>query len=134
FQRTYKDRGFTVVGIAMDDDGWDVVRPWAERRKINYPTAIATEQLRTIYGGVENLPTTFIIDKEGRIAATHVGLVSRGTYQKAIEALIEERVVSALNQPQTGVIPRQTGEAGYRRSPRPSLSSPALWLSFSPSR
>src|SRR5262249_700454 len=49
FQRTYKDRGFTVLGISMDDDGWDSVRPWTERRKINYPNAIATEQLRVLY-------------------------------------------------------------------------------------
>jgi cytochrome c biogenesis protein CcmG/thiol:disulfide interchange protein DsbE len=89
FQKTYKDRGFTVLGLSLDEDGWEAVKPYAERRRINYPTAIATEELRQLYGNVENLPTTFIVDREGRIAATHVGLVSKSTYQKAIETLLE---------------------------------------------
>jgi peroxiredoxin len=90
FQRTYKDRGFTVLGLSMDEDGWDAVKPYAERRKINYPTVLVTERIRQMYGGVESLPTTFIVDKQGRIAATHVGLVNKTTYQKAIEALLAD--------------------------------------------
>jgi thiol-disulfide isomerase/thioredoxin len=90
FQKTYKDRGFTVLGLSLDEEGWDVVKPYAERRKINYPTGIVNEQLRAMYGGVDNLPTTFIIDKEGRIAAVEVGLVSKATYQTAIEALLAD--------------------------------------------
>jgi cytochrome c biogenesis protein CcmG/thiol:disulfide interchange protein DsbE len=88
FQRTYKDRGFTVVGLSLDEDGWDAVKPYAQRRKINYPTALASEEVRLLYGGVEHLPTSFLIDPQGRIAATHVGLVSKSTYQSAIEALL----------------------------------------------
>ena len=91
FQRTYKDRGFSVLGLSLDEDGWDAVKPYAERRKINYPNALATEELRLLYGGVENLPTSFIIDRQGRIAATHVGLVSKSTYQKAIESLLQSQ-------------------------------------------
>jgi cytochrome c biogenesis protein CcmG/thiol:disulfide interchange protein DsbE len=90
FQRTYKDRGFTVVGLSMDEDGWDAVKPYVERRKINYPVVLATERIRQMYGGVENLPTTFIVDKQGRIAATHIGLVNKTTYQKAIEELLAD--------------------------------------------
>ena len=89
FQRQYKDQGFTVVGLSVDEDGWDAVKPYAERRKINYPTAIVDQSLLQAYGGIESLPTTFIIDKQGRIAATHVGLVNKATYQKAIETLIQ---------------------------------------------
>lgn len=97
FQRKYKDQGFTVLGLSLDEDGWDVVKPYAERRQINYPTALATEELRLLYGGVDNLPTTFVIDKEGRIAATHIGLVSKATYQKAIETLLQQPVTRASN-------------------------------------
>ena len=90
FQRTYKDRGFTVLGVSMDEDGWDAVKPYVARRKINYPTVLATESLRMMYGGVSSLPTTFIVDKDGRIAATHVGLVNKTTYQRAIEQLLAD--------------------------------------------
>jgi cytochrome c biogenesis protein CcmG/thiol:disulfide interchange protein DsbE len=89
FQKTYKDRGFTVLGLSLDEEGWDAVKPYVERRKMNYPIALGTDQLRFLYGGVDNLPTTFIVDKQGRIAATHIGLVSKSTYQKAIETLLQ---------------------------------------------
>jgi peroxiredoxin len=90
FQRTYKDRGFTVLGLSMDEDGWDAVKPYVERRKINYPTVLVTEVVRQMFGGVENLPTTFIVDKQGRIAVTHIGLVNKATYQRAIETLLAD--------------------------------------------
>jgi cytochrome c biogenesis protein CcmG/thiol:disulfide interchange protein DsbE len=94
FQRTYKDRGFTVVGLSVDEDGWNAVKPYAERRKINYPTAIVNQQLLESYGGVSSLPTTFVVDQKGRIAAAHVGLVSKATYQKAIEELLGPAAVN----------------------------------------
>jgi peroxiredoxin len=89
-QQTYKDRDLVVIGASMDDDGWDSVKPYIEKRKINYRMIIANEELSAKFGGVENLPTTFVIDREGRIAATHVGLVSKSRYQNDIRNLIEE--------------------------------------------
>jgi peroxiredoxin len=90
FQQSYKDRDFVVLGASMDDDGWDSVKPYLQARKINYRIVIANEEISGKYGGIENLPTTFIIDREGRIAATHVGLVSKSTYQNDILNLLDE--------------------------------------------
>jgi peroxiredoxin len=89
-QQTYKDRDFAVLGASMDDDGWDSVKPYIEKRKINYRMVIANEQLSASFGGVENLPTTFIIDREGRVANVHVGLVSKSVYQNDILNLLDE--------------------------------------------
>src|ERR1700744_368923 len=71
FEQTYKDRNFTVVGISMDDDGWTSVKPYVQKRKINYPVFIGSEEVSTKYGGVDSLPTTFVIDQAGRIASIH---------------------------------------------------------------
>lgn len=90
FQQSYKDRNFAVLGVSMDDDGWDSVKPYLEQRKINYRVVIATEDLSGKYGGIENLPTTFLIDRKGRIAATHVGLKSKSRYQHDILNLLDE--------------------------------------------
>ncbi len=90
FQRAYRDRGFTVIGVSLDEGGWDPVRPFLARHKVNYPVAIGGEDVTRSYGGVESLPTTLIVDRQGRIAATHVGLVSRAAYEKDILALLEE--------------------------------------------
>jgi hypothetical protein len=42
-----------------------------------------------MYGGVDSLPTSFLIDREGRIVSTHIGLVSKSTYQNEIQQLLE---------------------------------------------
>jgi peroxiredoxin len=89
FQQTYKDRDFAVVGASMDEDGWKEVMPFIQKHKINYRVVIATEQVSAKYGGVEALPTSFIIDRKGRIAAVHVGLVSKSIYQHDILNLLD---------------------------------------------
>lgn len=90
FEKTYKDRNFAVLGVSMDDDGWESVKPFLEQRKINYRVVIGTEELSGKYGGIESLPSTFIIDREGRIAAVHLELVSKSLYQHDILHLLDE--------------------------------------------
>jgi peroxiredoxin len=89
FQQQYKDRDLVVLGISMDEDGWTSVKPYVEQKKINYRVAIGTEELSTLYGGVDALPTTFMIDRAGRIASTHLGLVSKSEYQTEIQDLLD---------------------------------------------
>jgi peroxiredoxin len=74
FEQQLKDRGFAVVGVSMDEDGWSVVKPYLQEMKINYRILMGTEQVGAIYGGVESLPTTFLIDRQGKIASVHIGL------------------------------------------------------------
>jgi cytochrome c biogenesis protein CcmG/thiol:disulfide interchange protein DsbE len=88
FETRYRDRGFAVLGVSTDEEGWEVVRPYIERQKVNYRMVIATEEVAQLYGGVESLPTSFILDREGRIASAHVGLVSKKEYQDDIEQLL----------------------------------------------
>jgi len=89
FQRKYKDRGFEVVGVSMDDDGWKAINPFVVQKKINYRIVLGDDQTGDLYGGLEALPTTFVIDRYGRIASIHVGLASRKDFQDAIETLLE---------------------------------------------
>lgn len=89
FQRTYKDRGFTVIGVSVDEDGWDAVRPFLAARQVNYPVVVATPEVEMKYGGVEALPMSFLIDRNGLIASTHVGLVTKKTYEDEIRQLLD---------------------------------------------
>jgi cytochrome c biogenesis protein CcmG/thiol:disulfide interchange protein DsbE len=88
FESSYKDRGFEVVGVSMDQAGWKAVVPFAERKKMNYKLVMGDEKTTELYGGIEALPTAFIIDREGRVAAVHVGLSARKDFQDAIEQLL----------------------------------------------
>ena len=74
FEQTLKDKGFSVVGVSMDEDGWNVVKPYLVERRVNYRILLGNDQVAQAYGGVDSLPTTFIIDRSGRIASVHVGL------------------------------------------------------------
>ena len=87
FQRQYKDQGFTVIGVSMDD-GWPVVRTFVQQMKMNYPVLLGDDEAASSFGGVEVLPTTFIIDKEGRIVSTHMGLVSKDEMEDTIKGLL----------------------------------------------
>ncbi len=110
FEKTYKDKGFAVLGVAMDDEGWDAVKPYLLKNKVTYRIAVGDEALATKYGGVESMPTSFVIDKQGRIVATHVGLVSKKDYQDDIEKLLGPAKVVAPKR--TSVPARPRGQLG----------------------
>jgi peroxiredoxin len=77
FEQQFKDRGFAVLGVSMDEDGWEVVKPYIQDRKINYRVVLGNEEVSEIYGGLDSLPTTLLLDRQGKIASIHIGL-SRG--------------------------------------------------------
>ena len=90
FQQAYASRGFTVIGISMDEEGWKIVRPYMQAARINYRIAIGDSALAKKYGGVTSLPETFLIDREGRIAGRHVGIVGKSDYESEIVQLLEK--------------------------------------------
>ena len=91
FQTNFGDDGFRVLGVSLDEPGWSAVRPFLERQPVNYQIALAdtTEHL-TQFGLINILPTTWLIDRNGRIAAKHVGLVDRGELESEIDRLLNE--------------------------------------------
>ena len=95
FEQRFKDSGFAVLGVSMDDDGWDAVKPYLENRKVNYRVVIGDETVGNLYGGVESLPTTFMIDREGRVASIHIGLISRKDYESEIVHLLDAKSSAA---------------------------------------
>lgn len=89
FENQYKDRGFAVLGVSMDEDGWDAVKPYIAEKKINYRVLLGDDSTGDLYGGIESLPTTFVIDRDGRVASVHVGLVSKTDYAAEIAKLLD---------------------------------------------
>ena len=96
FQNKYKDAGLAVIGVSMDDDGWKSVRPYLKEKNVNYPIVIGNEALAKQYA-VEAMPVTLLIDREGKIAATHVGLVTKTDYQTEIETLLHQSVAASTS-------------------------------------
>jgi len=84
----YKSKGLEIVGISLDRDGWKVVNPYVQKTKINYPIVIGDGAVVEAYGGIEAIPTTFIVDRKGNIAAKHVGMMMEEDFEKAVKAAL----------------------------------------------
>jgi peroxiredoxin len=119
FQQKYKDRDFAVLGVSLDDDGWKSVRPYIASHKINYPIMIGTEVTSQQYGEIDSLPTTFILDRQGRIATQHVGLVDKRDYQNEILKLLDDSTHAALRGTAAGRLAVLFGPSFVRPDQRP---------------
>lgn len=90
FQQAYRNRAFVVLGVALDDGGWNVVRPYADQKRMNYPVMVGDDRISGLFGGLKAVPTTLLIDRQGRVAATHIGLCQKNEYEGDITALLNE--------------------------------------------
>src|SRR5215831_17106883 len=88
FERKYKDQGFAVIGVSMDEEGWPAVKPFVSELAINYRILQGTDAIAQLYGGVDALPTTFLIDRDGKIAETHAGLAGKEDFENGIKKLV----------------------------------------------
>jgi cytochrome c biogenesis protein CcmG/thiol:disulfide interchange protein DsbE len=118
FEKKYKDRGFAVLGVSMDDDGWKSVRPYVASHKINYRVMIGSEVVSQQFGEIDSLPTSFVLDRQGRIASNHVGLVDKVDYQNEIVKLLQDPRNSAVRDASPGVLAGLTS-ASLRAGQRP---------------
>lgn len=90
FQHKYDSAGLTILAIAMDRDGWSSVKSYVASHDVTYRVLLGDEAVANSYGGVNALPTTLMIDREGRIAAIHTGVLEKSTYEKEVRTLLAE--------------------------------------------
>ena len=86
-QKKYADRGFQIVGISLDDDA-KAVPLFYQEYKMNYPVAVGNDKLAESFGNVLGLPVNFLIDRDGRIAARHMGEARFPELESEIKALL----------------------------------------------
>jgi peroxiredoxin len=94
FQRKYENRGLSVIGVSLDDDGWKSVKPFLRKHPINYSVVIGNEDLGKLYG-VEAMPVTLLIDRDGKIADMHAGMVDKDAFEGEIQMLLQDTTRSA---------------------------------------
>jgi peroxiredoxin len=95
FADRYKGRGLVVIGVSLDDDGWKSVKPFLREKKMNYTVAVGSDNLARQYG-VEALPMTLLIDRDGKIAAVYMGLVDKGACESGIRTLLQDGSKNAV--------------------------------------
>jgi len=87
-QTEYRDQGLQIIGISMDD-GPDPVRDFYQRFHMNYPVALGNAKIGELYGGVLGLPIAFLIDRNGRIEAKHIGATDVSVFEREVKALLQ---------------------------------------------
>jgi peroxiredoxin len=89
FQKKYKKIGLAVVGVSMDEDGWKSVTPFLKAKKVNYPVVVGDWDLAGRFG-ITALPVTLLIDRDGKIADLHTGMVDKDAFESEIQILLKE--------------------------------------------
>ncbi len=81
--------GLVIVGVSMDEAGPGVVKTFSDKFGVNYPMVMGDEKMLAAFGGIEALPTTFLIDRNGQIRDRKVGAEPTEEYAKKIVALLQ---------------------------------------------
>lgn len=89
-QNQYKEQGLVVIGVSLDQGGASTVKPFSTRMKINYPLVIGDEKTGAVYGGIQAIPTTFYIDRDGNVAGRQQGDSDQAGFEAAIKPLLSK--------------------------------------------
>lgn len=87
FDKTYRDKGLALIGIDMYGESPDVVKAFMKKENMNYPVALGNDALGERFH-VEEMPLTLLIDRSGRIALSHAGIVDKTQFEKDIQELL----------------------------------------------
>ncbi len=92
-QKDYAARGFQVVAVGMDLEGEKVLAPFADHYALRYPVLIADAAMiegHSVFGAIQGLPTTVLLDRQGRAVAGWHGVESHADMAKAVEKLLAQ--------------------------------------------
>jgi len=84
----YGKKGLEIIGVSVDTDTKNQVIPFIKEKGINYPVVYGNQNLYMQYGGIRAIPTTFVIDTEGKIVASYEGLVPKLAYENHIKKIL----------------------------------------------
>jgi cytochrome c biogenesis protein CcmG/thiol:disulfide interchange protein DsbE len=97
FQQKYADKGFTMLGVAMDDEGKSVVDPYVQKTHfdvgghsvaMDYPIVLGNDDIASKFGGLIGLPTSVLISRDGKVQKRFIGLVNHDAVEKEIQGLL----------------------------------------------
>ena len=88
-QEAYGSQGLQVLGVSVDDTA-DKLHPFAAEFKMNYPVLVGLgrDDLQDAYGPMWGIPTTFLINRDGKICRKHSGMVGKERYEEDIRGLL----------------------------------------------
>ena len=104
-QKKYGNDGFVVLGVAMDDSDPSKIAQFASEMGVNYPVLLGTDKVSDDYGNVQFLPTTFYIDRDGRIVGKGTGLLARSEVEAGVQKALSSKSAELNRQTKISAIP-----------------------------
>ena len=95
--KKYQAQGLVVVGVAMDDSGEGEIAKFAKEEGVNYPILLGKDSVGDAYGGVQFLPSTFYISRDGKIVKSNFGILGESDIEDNIKLALAS--VPAGGQP-----------------------------------
>ena len=89
FDAKYRHSGLSLVGLDMYGEDPALVKPFMKKQRMDYPVAIGTDAIGERFG-LKDMPLTLLIDRKGRIAVSHAGVVDQVAFEVDIRALLAE--------------------------------------------
>ena len=87
-----RDDGLVIVGIAVDQEGAEVVEPFVNEQEINYPIVLDPEQsLETHFDAMYGLPTTYVVNPEGKIVKRVLGIFPVEEMRPKLKAMLDPK-------------------------------------------
>jgi thiol-disulfide isomerase/thioredoxin len=83
-QEKYKDKGLVIIGVSLDQQGPEVVKKFIGDFHMSYQVVMGDDAVAEAFGGVDGIPTTFIIDRTGKIRDKKVGAMETAEYEKVL--------------------------------------------------
>src|SRR5260370_39468800 len=88
-QKKFADKGLSISGVSLDKQGPSVVKPFMRELGMNYPVVMGNPKIVADYGGIEAIPTTFVIDRQGKVVTAYEGFTDQATFETVIGPLLE---------------------------------------------
>ena len=104
-QKKYGSDGLVILGVAMDDTETPTIAKFASEMGVNYPVLLGTDKVSEDYGNVQYLPTSFYIDRSGRIVGKGTGLLGRSDVEENVQKALTSRGVVAGKPTSAAALP-----------------------------
>jgi thiol-disulfide isomerase/thioredoxin len=104
-QKQYGPQGLQIVGVALQSELPDI-KKFTQQIGVNYPIVIGNDDVGNRYGGIQGLPTTFYVGRDGKLVTRYFGLVSHREIEQSIQAALKQGEPVNQSRLQAGTVPR----------------------------
>jgi len=88
-QQQYGGKTFTVLAVSLDDKGPEAVKSFIDSQKLNFPFVMGDYKVVQDFGGLQAVPTIFVIEKNHNVIQRYVGIVEKSTLETDVKSMLQ---------------------------------------------